>query len=350
MLNSAQEQNISSNGTAIQANGDVTITAGLSYSDARDVALDVFHANFYKLAGAAAELATARAKEITEEFLSKLQKEAPAGLGKAQEPDFQYALLTVQKEYAKNGDKDLGDLLIDLLVDRSKQEKRGILQIVLNEALGTAPKLTENQLAALAIAFLFRYTKKNDVGDHVRFGEYLDQFASPFVSKVVTNQACFMHLEFCGCASIGIGGIKLENILCTTYQGLFLKGFDQKEITDRGIAIGLDQDFFIQCLNDSSKIQVNALNKESLDEKLSSRSVSSEDQTKIIQLFETSKMSETEVREKCISIRPYMAGLFECWSGSAMQNITLTSVGIAIGHANIKRFVGEFADLSIWIN
>jgi hypothetical protein len=27
-----------------------------------------------------------------------------------------------------------------------------------------------------------------------------------------------------------------------------------------------------------------------------------------------------------------------------------SSVGIAIGHANIKRLVGEFANLSIWIN
>ena len=32
------------------------------------------------------------------------------------------------------------------------------------------------------------------------------------------------------------------------------------------------------------------------------------------------------------------------------QIIAGTSVGIAIGHANIKRLVGEFANLSIWIN
>jgi hypothetical protein len=45
-----------------------------------------------------------------------------------------------------------------------------------------------------------------------------------------------------------------------------------------------------------------------------------------------------------------MSGLFETWSGSLMKNFTLTSVGIAIGHANIKRLIGEFANLSIWIN
>ena len=50
------------------------------------------------------------------------------------------------------------------------------------------------------------------------------------------------------------------------------------------------------------------------------------------------------------AIRPYMSGVFETWSESAMKNLTLTSVGIAIGHANIKRLVGEFSNLSIWIN
>lgn len=45
-----------------------------------------------------------------------------------------------------------------------------------------------------------------------------------------------------------------------------------------------------------------------------------------------------------------MKKIFETWESSAIKNFTLTSVGIAIGHANIKRLVGEFSDLSIWIN
>jgi hypothetical protein len=41
---------------------------------------------------------------------------------------------------------------------------------------------------------------------------------------------------------------------------------------------------------------------------------------------------------------------FDTWDGSEMNQFTLTSVGIAIAHANIKRLVGEFANLSMWIN
>jgi hypothetical protein len=67
-------------------------------------------------------------------------------------------------------------------------------------------------------------------------------------------------------------------------------------------------------------------------------------------LFDMARMNDQEIRDKCIEIRPYMNDLFTIWSDSPMKNFTLTSVGMAIAHANIKRLVGEFANLSIWIN
>jgi hypothetical protein len=351
MSSKDQEQNVTEGSTAIQAGGNVTITkTGLTYYEVRDAALDVFRANFYQLAGVAKETAKARAEEITEGFLSKLQKEHPVGLEKSHDPDFQYALFTVQKEYARNGDRDLGGLLVDLLVDRSKQEQRDILQIVLNESLSTAPKLTESQLAVLAVIFFFRYTQNFDVGNHQMLGEQLDKCVAAFASKVVKNAACYQHLEFCGCGAIGIGHRGLESILGTTYQGLFLKGFDEKEIAERSISLGPDPRFFVPCINDPSKKQVRAINKESLDKAFEAYSIASEDRAKISALFDVAKMSDTEIRTKCIENRPYMSGLFDVWSESAMKNFTLTSVGIAIGHANIKRLAGEFANLSIWIN
>ena len=291
MLSKDQEQNVAQGSTAIQAGGNVTITkTGLTYADVRDVALDVFRANFYELAGVAKETAKARAEEITDEFLSKLRKEHPVGLEKSNDPDFQYALFTVQKEYARNGDKDLGELLVDLLVDRSKQEQRDILQIVLNESLNTAPKLTENQLAVLAVVFLFKYTQNFNVGNHQMLAQYLDKHVAPFASKVVKNMACYQHLEFSGCGAMGLGEITLESIFGSTYQGQFLKGFDEKEVTDRGVSIGLDTRFFIPCLNDSSKVQVRANSKELLDKVFEVHGIVPEDRAKISALFDVGKI------------------------------------------------------------
>ena len=351
MLNKDQSQDVGNGATAIQAGGSVTvINVGMTSSEAREIALDVARATFYELTGAAKDTASIRVEEITDLVIKKLEKDFPAGLQKAKDPDFQYALFTVQKEYARNGDKNLGDLLVDLLVDRSKQDQRDILQIVLNESLSTAPKLTDTHLAALAVIFLFKYTQHHGVGNHQTFGEYLDKHLLPFVSKLSKNRAGYQHLEFSGCGSVGLAGNSLESILGTTYQGQFLKGFDQSEIASRAISVGPDSRFFIPCLNDLSKLQVRANSKENLEKYLDAEGVPPEDRAKIVELFDLGKMSESEIKEKVIAIRPYMTEVFEIWTNSSMQTFTLTSVGMAIGHANIKRLIGEFASLSIWIN
>jgi hypothetical protein len=344
-----QSQKGGENSTNIQT-GELTIIQGMTYPEVRQVALDVFKSNFYELAGEARNIASERAEQVTEEFLSKLQIENPDGFAKAQDPDFQYALYTVQKEYARTGDEDLGGLLVDLLVDRSKQDQRDILQTVLNESLSVAPKLTQDQLACLAVTFLFKYTQNHGIGNHAQLGEYFDRMIKPFSENLSKKQASYQHLEFSGCGSISMGSSKLEKILGTTYQGLFLKGFDESEIEKKGISIGKDPRFFIPCLNDDQKTQVRVNSKETLEKNMDQFEIPNEDKPKLIQLFNLGKMNDQEIKEKCIEIRPYLDNVFDTWSDSQMQNFTLTSVGIAIGHANIKRLVGEFANLSIWIN
>jgi len=239
---------------------------------------------------------------------------------------------------------------VDLLVDRSKQERRNILQIVLNESLNTAPKLTQDQLAALALVFLFKYTQNLGAGSHALFGQYLDKHAQPFIATAATSQASYQHMEFTGCGAVGMLTTSLEAVLGQVYQGLFQKGFDVSELASQKITIGSDQRFFNQCFNDPTKLQVRVNNKEFLNRHFDACAIAEGDRTEILKLFDSTKMSDAEIRIKCVEIRPYMADLFDRWTKSPMKVFTLTSVGMAIGHANVKRLVGEFADLSIWIN
>lgn len=346
-----QKQEITQGGTAIQAGGSVSVVySGLTYAEVKEVALDVFKANFYELSGQASDIAKARAEQITEDFLSKLNAENPSGLNKANDPDFQYSLFTIQREYARTGDKDLGHLLVDLLVDRSKHEQRDILQIVLNESLNTAPKLTDNQLAILSIVFLFESTQDPSLIDYHGLGLYFDTKVLPFLDKLKKNNSLYQHLEFCGCASKKPLPARLEFIIGSTYQGFFMKGFEKNEISKRGISDALSSEFFIPCMNDKSLYQVSRLNKDILEKNLGLFEMSLAERKDILELFEMNKMSEDEIKAKCIEIRPYMADLFDIWSSSYMRFLTLTSVGIAIGHANVKRSIGKFSDLSNWIN
>jgi hypothetical protein len=350
MLSKDQNQDVGSGATAIQAGGNVTIV-GVSATEARAIALDVAKATFFELTGVARETMSSRVEEITEKVISKLERDFPEGLKKATDPDFQHALFTVQKQFGRTGDEDLGDLLIDLLVDRSKQDNRNILQIVLNESLEVAPKLTSAHLSILAVVFLLGYTKNHGLGSYAKLGGYLDDHLLPFVGQLTKNSASYQHLEFTGCGSVQAGERLLEAIFLHHYPALFTNGFESSEFVNRGISIECQSRFFIPCLSDSSKVQVSALDKEVLDGLFQKYQASQDDRGKITLLFEVGQMSHEEIRQKCVKIRPYMDEVFKCWSDSEMKSFFLTSVGMAIGHANVKRLLAdEFASLSIWIN
>lgn len=358
MLNKNQDLQVDNGGIAVQGGGDVNIevtNVGLNYLEvrevAKDVALNVFRENFPKLQGEAMLLASARGEAITEDFFSKLQIENPDGINQANSPDFQDALFTVQKEYAKAGDEELGQLLVDLLVDRTKELTRNTLQIVLNESLHVAPKLTSTHLSVLAIVFFFRHTRNLSIGNLDLLNQYLTNHIKHFSELLPTKEGAFQHLQFTGCGSVSMGSISLEQIFRITYSGLFNNGFEEKRLLELGITIlGNDLNYFIPCLNDSTKLQVRAVEIESLKVQLVSNNATIENQQKIEQLFKENMMSDQEIKEKVLAASPFMESIFNAWASTKLQSFELTSVGIAIGHANIKRLSGEFSNLSIWIN
>src|SRR5690625_2720006 len=76
---------------------EININQGLSYSEVKEVALDVFKSNFYELSGIAKETARERAETITEEFLQKLNDENPSGFKRLTIPIFNMLYLLFKK-------------------------------------------------------------------------------------------------------------------------------------------------------------------------------------------------------------------------------------------------------------
>ena len=325
------------------------ITVGPTYQAVKAIALDVFKTNFYQLSSIAMDTAQKRAEEITNKFLDELMKKNPQGLKNAEEPDFQYALFTVQKEYAKSGNKDLGSILVDILVDRTKEANRNLMQIVLDESIQTAPKLTSNQYAALSVIFALKYTKYLKIVNLSEFSKYIGRSLSPFVPELVKENACYQHLEYAGCGTIGIGSVSIEKVLLSNYLGLFVKGFKQNDISDlleeepRLLAI------ISKCLRDPNLLQIRAIDEPTIHTIASQRGIESSAVNKLIEVQKKHTMNEKEVKDYSVSAHPCMKDLYDVWDNSSMKNMTLTSVGIAIAHANIRRVTGEQYDLSIWI-
>lgn len=345
----SQNQKTGDNSTNIQAE-KIDVRIGMTYSEVKEVALDVFKSNYLILSEEASKTALERSVEITEKFLNKLQEHNPIGISSAQDPDFQYSLYNLQKEYARYGDEEMGDLLVDLLVDRTKQPDRSILQIVLNESINVAPKLTLEQLATISIVFLVRYTINNGINNFNSLFEYFDSKLKPFSLNLIENAACFQHIEYCGCGSVGIGEVQILDIIKRNYKGLFSKGFTVEDVEKIGFDFSLISKCFTKCLHESTLLQIDAINETVFAEKAKTFNLSDDDVKKLIALEDSKLMNSEEIITFLVNNRPYLQKVFDIWKKSLIKNLTLTSVGIAIGHANIKRTIGEFTNLSIWIN
>ena len=345
----SQNQKTGDNSTNIQAE-KIEVSVGMTYSEVKEVALDVFKANYLKLSEDASKTALERSIEITEKFLNKLENTNPQGINNAQDPDFQHSLFNVQKEYARYGDEEMGDLLIDLLVDRTNQPNRSILQIVLNESITVAPKLTQEQLATLSIVFLVRYTMQNGIISFNSLFEYFDKYILPFSGFLVENTSCYQHIEYTGCGSVGIGEVNFLEVIKKNYKGLFCKGFTKEDVEAIGLNYSLVSACFTKCLHDNTLLQINAINEEVFVKNAKSFNVSDNDSNKLIELENSKIMNVDEISFFLIKNRPYLQNFIDIWKTSLIKNLTLTSVGITIGHANVKRNLGEFTNLSIWIN
>jgi hypothetical protein len=327
---------------------NVTVNTGLSLKDAKQIATDVFNANFLELIGVAKETAEARANELIEKFLTELKNRNPDGVESARDPDFQYGLFLAQREYARSGARGLDDLLVDLLVDRTQRSDRGLVQIVLNESLGVAPKLTDPELSVLTIAFLLKYARYTRMANLDSLKSYFEDQISPFVTNLPTRQSEYQHLVYASCGTISIGSMELGQGFLKTYPGVFSTGFTQDQLTEKCEWRQVSA-LVTACLRDPNKLQMNAIDRDALERKAKQVSAGPEVVDVVWNLNNSNLMTKDKVVEYLRQVHPCAEKLLQVWQDTPLKSLSLTSVGIAIGHANLRRTTGEQADISIWI-
>ena len=336
------------NSTNLQGQS-IVINQGITYQDAKNIAIDVFKSNYLELSAKAADTARKRAEELVDDFLTEVKERNPASLNSMEDPGMQYAIFTAQKEYAKTGDKDLSDMLVDILVDRAAQQERNLKQIVLDESLSIVPKLTLSQLDTLTIIFILKYSRNHNVGNLVQLKKYLEDYIAPFTQLLSKENSLYQHLEFAGCGSISLGSSQIESTLLMTYKGLFCKGFTKEQIENTTIPFENQKSLIVTCLQDSTKLQLAAIDEEVLEQKATAIGLSV-DQINLLKPFLNNyQMNADEAKVFLKQQGDFINVLFDVWDNSPLQNMTLTSVGIAVATANLRRKTGISVDLGIWI-
>ncbi|MFD4591291.1 LPO_1073/Vpar_1526 family protein [Streptomyces rubiginosohelvolus] len=327
----------------------ITIT-GVSYTEAKEIALDVFRANALELSHIARRTAEERVEEITEKIFEKLMQRAPKAIQAVTDPGIQRAIFRVQEEYACSGEETLGDVLVDMLVDRARSQEADLQQIALNEAIKTAPKLATHHFTVLATLLLVGRTQFSGIRTLPQLHAKLNTVVAPATEGLRVTEGDLRHLQYAGCLSIDTLEKPFSHIFSVTYPALFTKGFTRDEINEPHKNIGLPA--IMPCLRDGARFQVSAMNKDVLNKSMIPEQGLEEHADELSRLMDLNLMSAEEIQEEISALHPNLRNLANVWSSSRMPNCELTSVGIVVAHANARRILGEefTAGLDVWLN
>jgi hypothetical protein len=343
-----QAQTAGDNSSLIQAGGDVHVGL-VTVSEVRQLALDVFKANALELAGVARDLFEIRGREFIDRYLGELQHRKPGCLGALEEPDMQYAVFTAQRDYARSGKASLEELLVNLLVERTAA--RDLRQIVLNEAIATAVKLTEEQLDTLSFILLFvhhapvRYSFES-MDD---FSVHLKRYVAPLIHDQIAEPATYLHLKSAGCVSMDSGGISIIHRIATVFPGCFTFGFDcDQAIAEKDVLV----DLLMPSFHFAEGWQFKPMDHETFSAECGSRLVLDSEIEKLEYLQQSRLLEATSVGE-CLSSLDSRFRKVSPWEPggtlSPLSEVQLTTTGIALANANFRRKTGQEFDLGIWI-
>lgn len=154
MVNERQRIDSGESSTNYQANGNITINHGLSYADVKEISMDVFRANFLDLGEEAQSLIEERAEKVITDYLQKLEMTSPESIVKTIDPDIRANIYEVQRGYARRGNDEIENLLVDILLERTIENERDFKNLVLNESIIIASKLTLTQIKRLFLIFV----------------------------------------------------------------------------------------------------------------------------------------------------------------------------------------------------
>jgi hypothetical protein len=147
-----------------------------------------------------------------------------------------------------------------------------------------------------------------------------------------------------------MGSVNLERLFKSIYGRFFSKGFEKQNLVDLGLTSQQIDEIVIPCINDRSKYQFKFSGEDEFNRYCEGHSKLRESVGKIKSVQEKNLMCWSEMADL---IRPRYSGidlLAQVWNETTLCYLDLTSVGIAIGHAKIRRTSGIFFDLSVWVH
>lgn len=334
------EQKVAKDATAIQSGRDINI--GFT----AEQVMEAIAEHIPVFGAIAREIVDARNTDFKADVLRKIAAHE-ARIEAFGDPAFVATLNIAQTNYAKTDEPIVGETLIDLIARRSKETERSRKALTLDQCVEIAGYLTKEEFAALSLHFLFRYTKTNEIANFASFTALLRQNIDPFIDDVSQEASAYSYLEAHRCASISMGSVNLLTILSNSYSAFITKGFEKDEVEGR--LSDLPNHLVTPCIFNATKFQLEGQNDEVFRTAAQHSGVPEALIVAAIEINRSTLMTLDEVKKLLRYQVPNFLRFCDLWEKTPLQNMTLTSAGMAIGYSNAARLAGFTADLGIWI-
>lgn len=192
--------------------------SGLTINDATVLFDKLIEYNLPKLVDEASEKVYKRLDEFKIELFTAIENRDPNGFNKFNQPDIQFSLNECQKSYAKSGKSELKKLLIDLFSKKLLTEDE-LENVLLNEAITIAPKITNDQIEILKDLYFL-----NNVNYTI---STLESFKDFYLNNTFKYKySDITHLIYLGLIRHNMTRIDIdEYLLENNYIYVFNKGF-----------------------------------------------------------------------------------------------------------------------------
>ncbi|MBT2382083.1 hypothetical protein J7E86_00455 [Streptomyces sp. ISL-11] len=300
------------------------------------------------------EVAGKRVEEFAVNYLSELNKQAPEAISNLKDPGVQSAVLDAEMGYAKSGDEELGEVLVEMLVARTLETERNVKQLALNEGIAVAQRLTSKHLAALSLIFFFKNVQVNPPTAE-SFLERVKVLLRPMCADFGSfTESDSQYLIATGCAVRSIGTISWQSIMKQRYPGLYFRGFRPEETPSVAEILGsLENPSSAAVLfgpAGDGLLKVNAVSEEGA--KVLGAAVGLTEIAPLVELMKHNPIPDAEIAESVMRDIPELSDFLEAWPVLGLGGLDVSLTGIAVAYANFKRLTkGAFnAKIDVWIS
>ena len=205
MLGDKQIQSVDSDGVAIQAGGNVSITQnnGLSVVDVKELCLLFLRDNFPTLREEAINVAKSNVQEFATALEQKIiEKSGQIVLEKFSDPDVQAAINDAVQASARKGGNANPSLLVDLITERVSSSTTEFKDIVISEAVIVVPKITKPQIAYLSFVHYMTHLEITGLTHISQLEAYSNRALSAVETGFNLSDVQKRHIQYSGTCSI----------------------------------------------------------------------------------------------------------------------------------------------------